>query len=259
MRRPPLGFAALLLAAAVLLAMLLPGTATAAAVTNLRLTQLSPDMPNVDVTITSSTGRSYQVDDFGYGNATYQAIDSGTYTVQTRLTSDPTAPPIVIGTLQADQSRVYTAALLRPRAGASLALLTDDLTPPGPGSARMRVAQAAQGAGSVTVTSNGTAMGAPVAFGKATDYVNATAGHGIVGVTPTSGAPFTLPVDLADGGVYTVIVLQRGPSLGGHVLLDAFDNRGGGGGGSGGGGVASGGGGVGANSGGSGACGCREP
>jgi hypothetical protein len=44
------------------------------------------------------------------------------------------------------------AVAAAPQAGASITLLTDDLTRPGPGSARVRVVQGAQTAGPVTVT-----------------------------------------------------------------------------------------------------------
>ena len=112
--------------------------------------------------------------------------------------------------------------MLGPQAGASITLLTDDLTRPGPGNARMRVVQGAETAGPVTVTWNGNAMTGPVAFATATGYVTAPAGRGTVGLAPANGAPFTLPVDLAAGGVYTVIVVQRGGGLGGQLQTDAL-------------------------------------
>ncbi len=227
-RRPALVLTGLLLAATVVLALLLPGTVGAAQTSKLRLTHLSPDTPNVNVTVVSAAGRSYAVDDFGYGNVTaYEDIDPGTYTVQMRLTSDAAAAPIPIGTVQAGPGQVYTAAVLGPRAGANVTLFTDDLTLPGVGVARVRVVQAAQGAGPVAVTWNVNAIATSTAYGTATGYVDAAAGSGTVAVAPTSGAPFTLPADLATGGVYTVVVLQRGPILGGHVLLDALTSRGG--------------------------------
>jgi Domain of unknown function (DUF4397) len=223
MSRAHFGLAALLTSVTLVLAVLLPATATAATGTYLRLAHLSPDTPNVDVTITAFDGRIYQLKGVGYGAvSTYQTVDPGTYTVQMRPSSDPSAAPILTGTVRAEQGRAYTAAVLGPQAGASITLLTDDLTRPGPGNARVRVVQGAQTAGPVTVTWNGNAMTGPVAFATATGYVTAPAGRGTVGMAPANGPPVTLPVDLAAGGVYTVIVVQRGGGLGGQLQTDAL-------------------------------------
>ena len=59
MSRQHLGRVALLAAAALVLAVLLPATAAAATGTYLRLAHLSPDTPNVDVTVTGFSGRTY--------------------------------------------------------------------------------------------------------------------------------------------------------------------------------------------------------
>jgi len=223
MSRQHLGRVALLAAAALVLAVLLPATAAAATGTYLRLAHLSPDTPNVDVTVTGFTGRTYQLTGVGYGAvSTYQTVDPGTYTVQMRASADPSAAPLLTGTVRAEQGRAYTAAVLGPQAGASITLLTDDLTRPGPGNARVRVLQGAQTAGSVTATWHGEPMTGPVAFATATPYVTAPAGRGTIDLAPTNGAPFTLPVDLAAGGVYTVIVVQRGGGLAGQVQTDAL-------------------------------------
>jgi hypothetical protein len=65
-------------------------------------------------------------------------------------------------------------------------------------------------------------MTGPVAFATSTGYVTVPAGRGTVGTAPASGAPFTLPVDLAAGGVYTVIVVQRDGGLGGQLQTVAL-------------------------------------
>ena len=67
MSRQQLGRVALLAGAALVLAVLLPATAAAATGTYLRLAHLSPDTPNVDVTVTGFTGRTYQLKGVGYG------------------------------------------------------------------------------------------------------------------------------------------------------------------------------------------------
>ena len=222
MCRRHVGPAALLASMIFALVVLLPGTATAATGTYLRLARLSPDTPNM----TSRSRRSTAVFPAEGGRLrgilTYQTVDPGTYTVQMRPSADPSAAPILTGTVRAEQGRAYTAAVLGSQVGASITLLTDDLTRPGPGNARVRVVQGAETAGPVTVTWNGNAMTGPVAFATATAYVTAPAGRGTVGLAPSNGAPFTLPVDLAAGGVYTVIVVQRGGGLGGQLQTDAL-------------------------------------
>lgn len=229
MRRRPFGLAALLVTATTLLAVLLPGVAKAATDTYLRLAHLSPDTPAVDVTVTSAAGQVYRLNGGSYGNvSSYLTVDPGNYTVQMRPAGAPAAPPILTGTVRADRGRAYTAAVLGPQAGAGITLFTDDLAYPGPGNARVRIVQGAQAAGSVSITWNGTAMAGPASFGTATGYVNASAGHGTFSMTPTNGAPpFLLPVNLAEGGVYTVIVLQRGGTLNGQVQNDALYRAGG--------------------------------
>jgi hypothetical protein len=87
------------------------------------------------------------------------------------------------------------------------------------------VVQAAPLGGSVAVTWNSKVVTAPVAVGTATDYVDAAAGRGTFTVTPTGGAPVTLVGSLADGGVYTVILLQGDGGLSGRVQIDALAPR----------------------------------
>ncbi len=212
-----------LLAVAAALFAFATGTADAATGTYLRLAHLSPDTPTVDVTLTAFGGGTLHLDGVSYGDvSTYQAIRPGDYTVAMRPAATPDAAPILTGTLHTDAGRAYTAAALGAQAGPTLRLLTDDLSLPGPGRARVRVVQGAQQAGPVDVTWNGGSMAGPVAFGTATGYVTVPAGHGTFGIAPSAGGPVTVPVDLAAGGVYSVIVVQRGGEIAGQVQTDAL-------------------------------------
>lgn len=218
--------AAVLVTVNVVLAALLPSTASAATNTYLRLAQLAPDTPPVSVVLTSANGPGYRLDGMGYGKVSVrQKIVPGTYAVQVRPATEPSATPILTGSLLANQGGAYTVAVLGPPTGASVTVLTDELTDPGPGRARVRVVQASPLGGSVAVTWNSSVVTGPVAVGIATDYVTASAGRGTFTVTPTTGAPVTLVGSLADGGVYTVILLQGDGGLTGRVQIDALAPR----------------------------------
>jgi Domain of unknown function (DUF4397) len=199
--------------------------AAAASGTYLRLAHLSPDTPTMDVLVTSFSGQTFRLDGVGYGAvSSYQRIEPGSYTVQMRLAGAPdSSPPVVSGSLQALEGAAYTAAGLGPRAGLSVRVLTDDLAPPDPGLARLRVIQGAAQAGEVTIGWNGTPQLTGIAFGAATDYVTVPSGSQSFEVTPTTGDPVRIPVQLAAGGVYSVVIVQRsGGTLTATVQTDAI-------------------------------------
>jgi hypothetical protein len=196
--------------------------ASAATGTYLRLAHLSPDTPTVDVVVTSFGGETSELTGVAYGDvSSYKRVEPGSYTVQMRPTGQPDAVPIVTGTLEAVDGRAYTAAALGPRAEIAVNLLVDDLTPPPPGQARVRVVQGAAQAGDVAIRWND----APVldaAFGTATEYVTVPAGPGSFDVEPTGGDPARIDVELAAGGVYSVIVVEDGGVLSGQLRTDAL-------------------------------------
>lgn len=214
---------ALTVVAALATALLVATPAQAATGTYLRLAHLSPDTPAVDISLTSFTGQTLRLDDVAYGNvSSYRRIDPGTYTVQMRAANAPDSPPIVSGTLDAGAGGAYTAAALGPRSGLSVRLLSDDLSRPPARTARVRVVQGAQSAGPVEVTWNAAPMLGRVDFGAATGYVDVPTGPGTLGLVPTTGDPVQAPVRFDDGGVYSVIVVQRGGGIEAKVESDAL-------------------------------------
>jgi uncharacterized protein DUF4397 len=212
-----------LAALAAVLSVVAAQPASAATGTYLRLAHLSPDTPAVDVLVTSFSGETIGLAGVGYGDvSSYQRIQPGTYTVQMRLAgADPTSPPVVSGTLQAEEGAAYTAAGLGPRAQLAVNVLADDLTPPAAGQARIRVVQGAELAGDVAVGWDGAPVADGVRFGTATDYYPVPAGRGTFDVTPAGGAPVPVDLDLAGGGVYSVILVQRDGVLGAELQTDA--------------------------------------
>lgn len=196
--------------------------ASAATGTYLRLAHLSPDTPTVDVVVTSFSGETSELTGVAYGDvSSYKRVEPGSYTVQMRPTGQPDAVPVVTGTLEAVDGRAYTAAALGPRADIAVSLLVDDLTPPPPGQARVRVVQGAAQAGDIGIRWNGDPV-LDAAFGTATAYVTVPAGPGSFGVEPTTGEPAQIDVELAAGGVYSVIVVEDGGVLTGQLRTDAL-------------------------------------
>lgn len=191
----------------------------------LRLAHLSPDTPRVDVYLTAF-GRpdfSQQVKGVGYGDVSeYQTIRPGEYTIAMRPAgADPATDPVISTTLSAKNGRAYTVAGLGSFADLSLKILEDEISLPPAGQSRMRVVNAAPRTGDLTVRREGTAVIERVAFGDASSYVYVPAGATTLTVAPVEAGPTDLPVTLAAGGVYTVLVLEEEGALSAGVRKDA--------------------------------------
>jgi hypothetical protein len=214
----------LLAVLAAVLSVVVVQPASAATGTYLRLAHLSPDTPTVDVLVTSFTGQTTSLKGVSYGDvSSYQRIEPGTYTVQMRMAGAPeSSPPVVSATLDAKDGAAYTAAGLGPRAQLAVSVLSDDLTPPPAGQARVRVVQGAEQAGDVAVTWNGAPVADGVRFGTATAYYDVPAGKGTFEVSPASGAAVPVDLDLAGGGIYSAILVQKAGGLGTELRTDAI-------------------------------------
>jgi uncharacterized protein DUF4397 len=214
-----------LLAATLLISLLIPASAQAASGSYLRLAHLSPDTPEVDVTVTAFGRPDFSVTlkGVGYGDVSgYQRIEPGTYTVAMRPAgADPKSPPVISATLDAADGRAYTVAGLGKFAGLALKVLGDEIGLPPAGQARMRVINAAPLAGDLTISRDGTQLIQNAAFGQATDYVLVPAGKTVLNLTPKQVSNTDLPVTLDAGGVYSVLVLEKNGVLSATVRQDA--------------------------------------
>jgi hypothetical protein len=214
-----------ILAAILLASLLIPASAQATSASYLRLAHLSPDTPEVDVTVTAFGRPDFSVTlkGVGYGDVSgYQRIEPGTYTVAMRPAgADPKSPPVISATLEAVDGRAYTVAGLGKFAGLALKVLGDEISLPPAGQARMRVVNAAPLAGDLTISRDGTQLIENAAFGQATDYVLVPAGNTVLNLTPKQVAKTDLPVTLDAGGVYSVLVLEKGGVLSATVRQDA--------------------------------------
>lgn len=214
------------LLAAVCAALPLSG-AQAADPGQLRLAHLSPDTPPVDVYVdsVSDPGAGQTFPGVGYGTVSdYQQVPPGTYAISMRQAgADPASPPVLSTTVDVQAGDARTVAGVGPFADLGLEVLEDDLTPPASGSARMRVVAAAASAPELAVAlPGGPAVATALTFSDTSDYVEVPAGSATLEVAPDGGQPVSLPVDVAAGAVYSVLVLD-GPGGGLTVrpILDA--------------------------------------
>jgi hypothetical protein len=223
--RPVAAALAVLAALALPLVGALPASA-APAQTYLRLAHLSPDTPNVDVTLTSANDPSWSatVTGVGYGAVSdYRSLPAGSYTVAMRPAGAPAdSPPVISTVLDAAPGAAYTVAGTGHYTALGLEVLDDELTMPPAGSARLRVVNGAATAPRVDLAvQDGPQIAQGVAFAGATDYKTVPIGRWNVVVSGAGAAPVTLPVDVATNATYTVVLLDRGGSYVAELHKDA--------------------------------------
>jgi hypothetical protein len=193
----------------------------------LRMMHLSPDTPSVDAYIASVSdpGATVVLPAVTYGDVSpYQAVPAGTYTVSARAAgADRTSPPVLAATVTVATGTATTVAGIGYFADLGFAVLTDDLTRPPAGQARARVINASASGSALDLSLGGMPLARGLAFAKNSDYVDVPGGSATLTVAG-AGAPAGLPVDLAAGSVYTLLVLDR--SAGGITVQTVLDAAG---------------------------------
>ena len=198
------------------------GTGRAAAADDgalLRIAHLSPDTPAVDVALAPLPGGGAPLDDPGpaiatglsYGDLSqYRDLAPGSYALSVRRAdSSPRTPPALSLRIDLPPGNARTVALSGSFADLSPTVLTDDLSAPAPGTARVRVLAAAAGAPTVDLTLPG--GGAParaLPFGETGPWTAVPAGPSTARLGNGSGAPAELPLDLRAGSVDSLLVLD---------------------------------------------------
>jgi hypothetical protein len=205
--------------------------ASAGAPAQVRIAHLSPDTPAVDVAMTPVTGADPVADPgtdvasgLRYGDVgRFAELAPGGYAVSIRRTgSGPDTPPALSERILVPPGGAVTVALTGRFADLGLEPLSEDLSPPPAGSARVRVLAAAAGADRLDVSrADGPVLAAGLPFGGAGDPVAVPAGAAVLRVVDGRGS-VDVPAELAAGSVATVLVLDRpegGLTL--RVVLDA--------------------------------------
>ena len=161
----------------------------------------------------------------GYGEVTdYQKVDPGTYTVTVRPQSDASnSTPMLSRSLTVTAGNATTIAVLGSTTEPRLGVLSDDLTPPAAGSARVRVLSGSTVAPTVSVTAvNGPVIATDAVLGQATPYSSVPAGSWTLQVSNGAGMTVTRTISLASGSVYTAVVVNSGTnSVELKVITDA--------------------------------------
>lgn len=193
----------------------------------LRLAHLSPDTPTVDVYLASvgDASRRFTVPGVDYGAVSdYRALPADTYTVSMRAAGAPAeSPPVISTTLTTDSGAAYTVAGTGLYAQLGLAVLSDELSMPAAGEARIRVVNAAATAPQVDLAiTGGPAIASGVGFAETTGYRSVPTGVWTVEVrTPGAQDPTRLPVQITSNAVYTVLLLDEGDTFAAELIVDS--------------------------------------
>lgn len=163
-----------------------------------------------------------------YGKVTdYQTLPPGSWTATVRDSGNPTGEPLLSRSFRVSANDARTIAVLGTSASPRLALLSDDLTPPESGTARVRVLSAAEAADPVTVTAvDGPTIAQDAVLGQATDYATVPAGSWTLQLRAAATQTSLHDVPVTSGSVYTVVVLDAGArSVELDVVTDAAGAR----------------------------------
>jgi Domain of unknown function (DUF4397) len=201
--------------------------AQAAGAAYVRLAHLSPDTPNVDVYLNS---QSHAIPEqifrgVGYGIMSgYLKLPPGGYTVAMRPSGAPKSQkPVLTTQVSVSAGEAYTVAGVGRYAGLGLKVLTDDLSLPAQGQAKVRVIQASLSVPVLGLSMpDGSSIASDVAFATTTDYQLVTPGNWNLVIKPADGRASTeVTADLGDGSVYSLLVLDAKKGLKTELKTDA--------------------------------------
>jgi hypothetical protein len=159
----------------------------------------------------------------GYGSVSeYQDVPAGEYTVSMREAgAGEEAPAVLSTTVQVGSGSARTVAGVGSFDDLSLEVIEDALETPPDGEARVRVLAGAAGADSLDVAlTDGTQVASDLAFASTGDYLDVPAGALTLEVA-AGGDAAEVPVELAAGSVYSLLVLDDDEGLTVQPVLDA--------------------------------------
>jgi len=192
-----------------------------------RLGHLSPDTAAVDIYLSPYGQRATSIlRKSAYGTLTpYRDLPQGFYTVAMREAGAAAdAPPMLTANVRVAPGKAYTVVALGRQAELRANVLTDDLTPPAAGKARVRLIQAATTATSVDVVAvGGPVIAKDVQYGTATGYAEVPEGRWTLQVSAAmQGRALGSPtLDLRAGAVHSLLVVNRpGGTVDVRVMVD---------------------------------------
>lgn len=214
-------------------AALRPAAASAAAPTHtgwVRVGHLSPGTGPVDITL-APFGRDTTMmaaRNAAYGSLTpYSSVPDGYYSITMRPAGKPSAPAVLSTNLTVQAGDAYTIAVIGSTGQLHAQVLTDDLSAPPAGRAKVRLIQASTTAGALNVRAvGGPELVSGARYGAVTGYAAVPQGRWMLDVT-TAGAttPIATPtVDLFAGSVYSLLVLNK-PGGGVTVIASTIGSR----------------------------------
>ncbi|HET6393048.1 MAG TPA: DUF4397 domain-containing protein [Blastococcus sp.] len=192
----------------------------------LRLAHLSPDTPAVDVYVdaVADPDAGITLEGVGYGAVSeYQDVPTGSYTVSMRQAgASPDTPPVLSTTVEVTGDTARTVAGVGLFADLGLTIIEDSLQTPPAQQSRVRVLAGASNAETLDVgIAGGPSVATGLAFASTSEYVDVPAGSTTLTVAAGGQAPAELPVELAAGSVYSLVVLDADQGLRVEPVLDA--------------------------------------
>jgi Domain of unknown function (DUF4397) len=211
----------LLLVAALLVG---PLPAQAEGMTVLRLAQLTPDLPDVELVVASvADPRKNMISaTLHYGEVSgYREVEPGDYLVTMRPAGS-TEPPAVSRTVSVQPGTAYTVASVRhEKTPDDLGVFVDDLTPPTPGQARTRLINAAPTAPQLDVRDDAGPVALGLSAGQASPYQEVAPGTVRLVVGPPGQPGAELPVTIAPNQVVSVVLTAGDGGPRATVVVDA--------------------------------------
>ncbi|WP_328454785.1 MULTISPECIES: DUF4397 domain-containing protein [unclassified Amycolatopsis] len=220
-----------LIAAALLTGALTPLPASAAATTPgpgvgwIRVGHLSPKVPPVDIYFAPfGQAEKVVIRKAGYGAVTpYSSLAPGKYTLSMRAAdAASTTPPALSATIDVAERNAYSLLVFANGPDGTLhgQLVTDDLTPPGPGQGRVRVVEGSAAIAPVSVDGpQGMAIAKDAAYGMTSNYVEVPQGRWPLQLSGGS-VKSTADVDVKAGTSTTLLVTEDGGALKANAISD---------------------------------------
>jgi len=197
--------------------------AVASATGWVRCANLSPGSQSVDTYLLafSNSGHPLPPRHVSYGDVSnYRMVGVGEYTVALRPAgASVSSPPVVSVNFMVSAGMSYTLVSLGPATARRIEVLRNQTAAPS-GSALVRVIQASLKQHQVTVTYGADVLAQQLASGAVTSYTSVPPGTQTVAFS-AAGEQAEMPVTLAAGSVYTIVVLDTASGLKVDTLTDA--------------------------------------